>query len=141
MRKSKSLLSAAITCTLLACGPIGGDKYAKRDGEAEALSNFRSRRPLLIYSHVQNGFAPGWASPGLVFCSPSEVGADAALRVFRIMSEASFQEGKTYTPVQQRVAASAVRFARDYNIAVFRHRRAEVIKVCPDVRVELPNVR
>ena len=136
MRDARLLISASLTSILLACGAIGGDKYSGRDGKAEALNDLRIKRPLVIYSQVENGVAVEWASPGLVSCSPSEASGNAALHVFRTMSEAAFQEGETRTAAEQRVAASTLRFARDYNIAAFRHRRAEVKMVCPDVRLD-----
>lgn len=119
---------------LAACGAVSGGQYDGRDGAAEALADLNGGKPLMIFSHRENTVTPGWASPGLVACSPDQARGDDNLRVFRVIDEAASEEGETRTFTQDWLASSAVRFARAYNLTAFRLRRPEVENVCPGVR-------
>lgn len=131
----RSIIFVAIAFELSACSASDKDKYAGRDGKAEAIKDYRAGKPLLIYSHIANGFAPGWASPGLVSCSPEEVGGEIGARVFQVMPEAAFHEGEVRSVADNQLAASAFRFAKAYNTEVLRIRFADVQRVCPHVRI------
>ena len=132
----KAYVALIASSALMACGAVIGDQYGGRDGAAEALSDLNSGKPLMIYSHRENTVMPGWASPGLVACSPDQARGADSLRVFRVIDEAAFQEGETRTFTQDWLASSAVRFARAYNLAAFRLRQSEVENICPGVRTE-----
>jgi hypothetical protein len=111
--------------------PEEQDRYAGRNGKAEAARDGQSTKPAKLYSHVFNGFAPGFATPGIVNCSPQMVTAP----LFYGLPEADFQEGEKRSAERDRLAASATRFARDYNRATFRAREAEIRKICPQAQL------
>jgi hypothetical protein len=128
----KHQLGFVVLSTLTACSAVSEEKYSGRDGKAEAGSDFEAGKPLTIYSRVENGFAMGWSSPGLPFCSPQEFNGYSESKVFYVMSESAFQEGQARTIQNDRLALSALRFASDYNSTAFRLRRAEIEKICPN---------
>ena len=134
MLDAKRLLAALVLVALSNCAAPPKDKYAGRDGRQEAANDLKAGKPIAIYSHVFDGFAPGLVSPGLIDCSPDQARDNTTRRLFRFMPEATFQEGQTRRPVDSELAMSAVNFARSYNQEVLRLRRADVEKVCPHVR-------
>jgi len=117
--------------TPAACASPGTDPYRERNGKAEAFADYRRGARLKIYSHISNGFVPGSESPGLAGCSPAE---SERRGLFIFLPEAAFQEGAPTTPAQDAVAASAIRFARDYNLATLGLRKRELQALCPQVR-------
>ena len=126
-------LLAPLILSLASCSapPAAPDRYSARNGKAEAARDNESARPARLYTHVFNGFAPGFATPGIDNCSPGQTTAP----LFRGLPEADFQEGERRSEQQDRLAASATRFARDYNRATFQARAAEIRRVCPQARL------
>jgi hypothetical protein len=112
------------------------DLFAGRDGRAEALADLRNGKPARLYSHVNDGEGPGYATPGLFNCDPSRNnGSNAAESLFVSLPEADFAEDRRYTEAETKRAQSASRFARSYNLAIFRARRAEILRACPEAEI------
>jgi hypothetical protein len=114
-----------------ACGSCSKDEYIGRDGKAEAVADFQAGEPIKIYSHVSNGIAPGYATPGLQNRTPDYAKTDISPYPFVMIDAAAFAEGETRTPAQSRASASAIRFAADYNLTTLGLRAQDVRKVCP----------
>lgn len=136
MQAHHSLGKVFALLALAACAACSADTYRDRDGKAEALADIKRGAALKIYSHVANGFAMGSESPGLVNCSREYVSAGDKFERFAFIDEAAFQEGESRTYAQDRLAFSAVSFARAYNITTYHVRRHEVERLCPKVRLE-----
>lgn len=108
------------------------DSFIGRDGEAEALASLRNGEPLKLFSHEVNAEVPRYNTPGLLNCDPDQ---DGAQHIFRPLPEADWSEGNYYTEEQQKRAVSARSFAKEYNLAMFRERRAVILKVCPRAQI------
>jgi|SRR5204862_36196 hypothetical protein len=137
MRPHAFLVHLVALPALGACSASYPDAYRGRDGKAEALADYQHGALLKIYSHIFNGFVPGSRSPGLTECSPSASDGGHPRSRFVFIPEAAFQEGAPTTPAQDASAASAIRFARDYNMTTLRLRKREVQALCPRVRPEI----
>jgi hypothetical protein len=111
--------------------------WLRRSGEAEALADLRSGRPVKLYAHVWGGERAGFRSPGLLYCDPDQNnGSKAAGAMFAFIPEANVSEGVIYTPAEQALQRSASTFARAYNITVFQQKRDYIVGLCPRVELE-----
>ncbi len=106
------------------------DRFSGRDGKQEALAAIQAGMPAQLYSHVFNGFAPGFGTPGIVNCSPQ---VSTAL-IFVSIPELDFAEGEPPSSPPE-TETSAYNFAYAYNREVYRSRTAELKKACPQVRI------
>jgi hypothetical protein len=122
------LLAAALV------GDSGGSAYSQRDGVAEARKVARSGA-VQLYSHVRNGRAPGFATPGLRHCDPRDAGGLNRI-VFLPLPEADWGEGTHYPPEGYARASEAVQFARAYNREMFKLKARAIRRVCPRVELE-----
>ena len=137
--------AAAVLTIFLASGgqayagqPVSGrhaPSYAERNGEAEARSDLARGKPLKLYTHVFNGRAPAFWTPGLLYCDPRVVAGEGAQALFVPLPAADWQEGVRYTDEHQRIAEAAQRFASQYNRRIFRARKAQVTRLCPRARL------
>jgi hypothetical protein len=109
------------------------DRFFQRNGETEALAEIRAGKPTRLYSHVYNGRAPGFATPGIRRCDQSRSGAQA---IFVPLPEADWGEGPVYTGEKAARAASALKFAKAYNQTMFRARKADVLVICPNAGLD-----
>jgi hypothetical protein len=134
-RSGHSLIAATLFA-LNSCSFPAADKYAGRDGKAEANEAFRAGRPARVYTHVFNGFYPGWVSPGLELCSPETGSGAEANSLFKTVPELAFQESVAPTSEESRLASSAGPFALAYNQETFRLRRKDLARICPEVRLD-----
>ncbi len=122
----------------LAGDPASGRQalsYAERSGEAEARTDLARKKPLKLYTHVFNGRAPAFRTPGLLYCDPRVVAGEEAQALFVPLPAADWQEGVKYTDEQQRMAEAARHFASQYNRTIFRARKAQVTRLCPRARL------
>lgn len=106
--------------------------FASRDGKAEAIAELAAGGPARLYSHVSNGRAPGFSTPGLRFCGPNYAATPKGRSLFRPLHEADWQEPEPFPPQFE----AAVRFARAYNLTMFKRRKAQIVRVCRRVRLE-----
>ncbi len=109
--------------------------FAERNGEAEAHTDLARGKPVKLYTHVLNGRAPGFRTPGLLYCDPRVVAGEEAQALFVPLPAADWQEGVEYTDEHQRIAEAAQRFASQYNRTIFRARKAQVTRFCPRARL------
>ena len=118
--------------------PVSGRQappFAERNGEAEAHTDLVRGKPLKLYTHVFNGRAPGFRTPGLLYCDPRVVAGGEAQALFVPLPAADWQEGVEYTDEQQRIAEAAQHFASQYNRTIFRAKKAQVTRLCPRARL------
>ncbi|SEI99108.1 hypothetical protein SAMN05518849_102114 [Sphingobium sp. AP50] len=54
---------------------------------------------------------------------------------FLPLSDADWAEGRRYTTEQQKRADIAIGFARQHNQAAFQTRKAQILRLCPEVRL------
>jgi hypothetical protein len=106
----------------------GGSVYAGRSGLVEARDAAARGLPLSLYSHVWNGRAPGFRTPGLLNCDPGKTGGNRGLR-FLPLPEANWGEPGPYPPTPD--AEAAIAFATDFNRATFRSRSSDIKRACP----------
>ena len=106
-------------------------------GEAEAVSDLRSARPIKLYTHVLGGERAEFRSPGLLYCDPDQnIGNKAAEEMFAFIPEANWSEGVIYTPAERALQQSAAAFARAYNLTIYRQKRDHILRLCPKVELE-----
>ena len=118
--------------TLIASAPTTtAISWAGRSGQAEALADLSSGKPVKLYVRAIGGERVTGEAPGLLNCDPE--GGDIPTNMLdRLMSlHADFSEGVRYTSQQLNGIQSAVLFARAYNVTMFEVRRSEVLKICP----------
>lgn len=139
----QAYLSAAVILVGSVADPSGvapkqvSDPWAHRSGEAEALADLASGRPVKLYTHVWGGERAGFRSPGLLYCDPDQnIGNRAAEAMFAFIPEANVSEGVIYTPAEQSLQRSASTFARAYNLTVFHQKRDFIVRLCPKVELE-----
>ena len=115
------------------------DPYVDRDGAAEARADVRHGRPLKLFSYAYDGEFPGFVTPGLLHCDPdSNVLATekAIYATFPSLKNAAMREDRIMSEVEGRLAASAIRFGRAYNLEMWRQRKGRILKLCPSARLE-----
>jgi hypothetical protein len=115
---------------------LRGQDYNKRSGETEAQADLAAGRPVKLYAHVFNGRAPGYKVPGLLDCNPGLAKGSNGKALFSPLPDADWQEGETYSAEHYRRAEAANRFAIQYNRAMFRARKLQIVQVCPGARLE-----
>lgn len=106
--------------------------FSQRDGAAEANADIKAKRPTTLYSAVANGRAPGFRTPGLAYCDPRYTGGRASRVVFAKLAEADWQEPNPFPPQYD----AAMEFARGYNQAMFKARKADIKSACPKARLD-----
>ena len=111
---------------------IEAASYATRDGEAEALAALSAGKPPRLFTHVWNGRAPGFRTPGLRLCSPDQAVTLEERSLFLPLPEADWSEPSPL-PLQY---DAAVRFARAYNLTMYARRKAQIVRVCPRVDLD-----
>jgi hypothetical protein len=126
------MLSLSLNGPALATGdsrsePTGlAANYATRDGEAEAVAELSTGAPHRLYTHIWNGRAPGFRTPGLKFCDPRYAATLEEQQLFRPLPEADWGEPEPFPPQYE----AAVRFARAYNLTMFARRKAQIVRIC-----------
>jgi len=78
--------------------------------------------------HVFNGYAPGWATPGIAYCQPW---SDDVVS-FEDIPELAWSEGSAPNPPEPPNARS---FATDFNKTMFEAHERQIKMVCPDAEV------
>ncbi len=129
-----TIAGVALVVAAVAQAPASATKlmpYEQRDGQREARADVRAHRPTKLYSAVFNGRAPGFQTPGLVYCDPRYAYPDGNLRLFAPLPEADWGEPGPFPPHYQ----AAISFARNYNLVMFKARKAEIMRVCPKVQL------
>jgi hypothetical protein len=106
-------------------------RYRDRDGAAEAQSDAKARKPWKLFSHVFNGQAPGFVTPGLKNCDPRVGGPDHHYPLL----EASWSESVANSESPWDVAQEATSFAATYNREMFRMRGDEIKAVHRDAEL------
>jgi hypothetical protein len=119
------LVAAAIAASQTPLSP-----YLHRQGDAEVRTELAKGGPARLYTHRFNGRAPGFSTPGLTHCDPRSAVGTRARTLFRPLPEADWSEPMPFTHGQE----IAVRFARSYNLTMFKARRAEILRICPEAR-------
>lgn len=98
------------------------DRFAGRDGRAEALADQNAGRPIRLYGYKVNGLVPGMpATVAILNCQATDY-----------LPELFYSEGYARSESEQRLVDSAFQFAADYNLATFGNRRAELLERCPE---------
>ena len=131
------LLWLANSVNVIADPPSPG-RYEGRDGATQALSDLKAGKRTKLYSHAVNSAQPTVQTPGLSGCiagHPRYLIDPRARDLFAPLPEADWAEAVPYSPEQLARAASAIRFARSYNRAMFRARKADILRVCPNAKV------
>lgn len=114
----------------------GSNPWAGRSGEAEALADIATGRPVQLYLQSTAGERGVDHAPGLLNCSPDRGDVPIkALNRFKPLG-ADYSESIIYTAEQVRRLHSATLFARAYNLAMFRKRREQVLEICPSAEVD-----
>ncbi|MEG3148679.1 hypothetical protein U1769_02185 [Sphingomonas sp. ZT3P38] len=106
--------------------------FSQRDGEAEAKADVLAERSTKLYSAVFNGRAPGFRTPGIIYCDPRYTGGRKSRVTFAALPEADWQEPSPFPPQYE----AATQFARRYNQTMFRARKADIKSTCPKARLE-----
>lgn len=104
------------------------DRFIGRDGIAEARESIAAGNPPKLYMHVFNGYAPGWATPGIAYCQPW---SDDVVS-FEDIPELAWSEGSAPNPPEPPNARS---FAIDFNKTMFEAHERQIKMVCPDAEV------
>lgn len=104
--------------------------YANRDGKAEAVAELAGGKPARLYTHIWNGRAPGYRTPGLTRCDPRYATIDPET-LFRPLPEADWQEPGPFPPQYE----AAVKFARAYNLTMYANRKVQIMRVCPQIGI------
>jgi hypothetical protein len=107
---------------LLVSAALKKKRYRDRDGAAEARSDAKARKPWKLLSHVFNGRAPGFVTPGLKNCDPRVGGPDH----YDPLLEVDWSGGVAYSESSWEVAEEATSFAAAYNREMFRLRGDEI---------------
>jgi hypothetical protein len=108
--------------------------YAGRNGAAEARDAEAAGEPFPLYSHVFNGRAPGFRTPGLRHCHPGWTGGRKGPIRFLPLPEADWGEPGPISPMPP--AEAAIYFATDFNREMFRRQAHAVRRVCPKAALD-----
>ena len=112
--------------------------YAGRDGKAEARRDIRRGRPLKLFSYAYDGEFPRFVSPGILNCDPEQnaiiTGAEIEA-TFTQLENAGMREDRIRSDEEARLAASAVRFGKAYNLEMWRQRKERILKICPQAHL------
>jgi hypothetical protein len=117
--------------------PERSELVAGRDGEREALADLREGNPLKLYYYWRWGERLTLPTPGISDCD-AEQGADPKVirSVFVSLPELTMSESKMPTTEQRARQHAALSFARAYNQHMFRHRKAQILKICRRANLE-----
>ncbi len=111
--------------------------YDKRSGNAQALADLAGGKPTKLYWYAFEGEAPHYLTPGLLNCDPDlDTVYSGTNALFASLPDGDFSEGQVYSEFQRNRAVAARGFARSYNRTMFRERSAEIISVCPEVKLD-----
>lgn len=141
MGKAGPILLAALFSTPCAHAtePVSEIPYELRDGVAEAREASEKTAQFWLYTHAFNTRVPGQRTPGLKYCdsrnAPGE-GLRDGISPFLPLPAADWGEGMPVTGEWAEQAEVAVRFARAYNLEMYRLRRDEIRRACPRVELE-----
>lgn len=100
------------------------NKFVGRDGIAEARDVIASGGPPKLYMHTFNGYAPGWATPGIAYCQPW---TDDVVS-FEAIPELAWSEGSAPNLPEP---PNARAFATNFNKTMFEAYERQIKLVCP----------
>lgn len=133
MREYRSrLFLAALALVLSGCAGTAAAsvvRWVNRDGAVQARADLRAGKPPTLLWHYFNGRIPGTRLPGVRNCGWAN--RDGNNLRFVHFDEADWSEGLIIPEV-----SAAWRFAERYNRAMFKARKARILRVCPDARLD-----
>jgi hypothetical protein len=115
--------------------PTALDPYAGRNGEAEALADIARGRPTKVYYRGGCGDRCVLMGVGLANCEPDRFDTQKTPNGFFVGIPEAFIDSSPISPEQHARRLSAYLFAKAYNYAMFRERKGEILKICPQARL------
>lgn len=104
--------------------------YAKRDGKSEAATRVAEGKPAIVYTHVWNGRAPGFRTPGLRNCDPRY---SKVSELFVVIPELGMSEPFDIDQMNRPAWQAAYKFALAFNKEMYRLREGEILSACPNI--------
>jgi hypothetical protein len=127
-----ALSCATASASLAAPVRLNPDEYRNRDGEKEANDDLRHGKPLKLYYSWQWGEGLRLPVAGVRFCdADSPKDARKAKAVFVSLPALEYAEDRRYTSEEHERQLSAWKFARTYNLTMWRHKKSEIHRLCP----------
>jgi hypothetical protein len=125
------------TASIAAQAGSNPDEYGNRDGEKEAIDDLRHGKPLKLYYSWESGERLTLPAAGIRSCyadGPEDM--RKAKAVFVSIPALEYREDRHYTTEEHERQLSAWKFARAYKLTMWRHKKPEILRLCPHASEE-----